>query len=413
MGNGPRDWMPPEPEPRWGERLPNAGSLFDADRSAEWSPFAEIQRHRRRRTLAWLWSGTAVLLVFLVVVVGGRLLPFSSREWIATSLPLAAPIVGIPAPDSDIVDLAHRTLLTDQARELLYRTSPQLLGDEVAEACARPSDEPGDEIVAQGCYAGWIGAGRIFIYRPSDDRLSGSMVTIAAHELLHAIYDRMDAEQQARVDALVAVETARLAPDDPTLAQIDWSVGDAEENRGTEQFAYLGSQVVLDGGFAPELEEIYARWFTDRVALVQTYRASIAVVTDLATQLQAAEDQLYAHEQAAVDARAQFDADQAWRDRAVPEYNADADRFNAMSPSEREQWTQTITLANGDTQTMSWSDALAYRLEEINRMNADLEARRPVIEQQEAEAASERSRVEALYADVKSLIAAAYPGRSE
>lgn len=38
--------------------------------------------------------------------------------------------------------------------------------------------------------------------------------------------------------------------------------------RANELFAYLGSQVVLDGGPAPELEAYYARYFTDGDALV-------------------------------------------------------------------------------------------------------------------------------------------------
>ena len=36
-------------------------------------------------------------------------------------------------------------------------------------------------------------------------------------------------------------------------------------------FAYLGSQITLDGGFAPELEAHYARYFTDRQALVGVF----------------------------------------------------------------------------------------------------------------------------------------------
>lgn len=418
MGSGPRDWTPYEPEPerdpqppRWGERTADGlpPSLWLA--TPEPSPFADIHRRRRRRTLAWVWTGTAVLALLLAGTVAARAIPFTQREWVATAFPVAAPVVGIPATTSDVVEIAHRTLLTEQGRELLYGTSPQILGDDVAEACARPSDHPGDEIVAVGCYAGWLGAGRIFVYRPSDARLAGSMVTTTAHELLHAAYDRMDAAEQHHVDELVAAETARLAPDDQTLKQIDWSVGGVEGNRGTEQFAYLGTQELPEGGFAPELEQIYARWFTDRAALVQAYRASLAVVDDLVAQLQAALDQLAADAQAAADARAQYQADRAWHEQAVPQYNDDAARFNAMSPTERTGWTQTLTLPSGEQRTMSLSDALAYRLDELDRMNASLESRRPAIEQQEADVAAERTRVEALQADLKNLLDAAYPGR--
>jgi hypothetical protein len=418
-GSGPQDWSPPETDdqersaPRWGQRIPGAPVGVQGPAPREDSPFAELNRRRRRRTLSWLWAGTAVLVVLLVVTIVGRGLPFASREWVAGALPVAAPVVGIPDPASDAVDLAHRTLLTEEGREILYDAAPRMLGDDIKEACARPSDQPGDEIVAVGCYTGWsgTGAGRIFIYRPSDDRLAGAMVVATAHELLHAAYARLRPDERARVDELVAAETARLSPDNPTLEQIDWSVGGYEPNRATEQFAYLGSQVALDGGFTPELEQIYARYFTDRMALVELHRQSIAVVDDLAAQLQSAWDALAVTEQSAADARARLDADRAWHERAVPQYNDEVARFNAMDPTARAGWTETLTSPDGVERTLSWSDALAQRLADLDRIRTELETQGPVIAQQEADAAAQRSRVEALAADLDNLLDAAHPGR--
>jgi hypothetical protein len=416
-GSGPRDWSPPETDdqersaPRWGQRIPGApvGALRLAPR--EDSPFAELNRRRRRRTLSWLWAGTAALVVLLLVTIVGRGLPFASREWVAHAFPVAAAVVGIPDPASDAVDLAHRTLLTEDGREILYDAAPRMLGDDIREACARPSDQPGDEIVAVGCYTGWSGAGRILVYRPSDDRLAGSIVVTTAHELLHAAYARLSPDERGRVAELVAAETARLSPDDPTLAQIDWSVGGYEPNRATEQFAYLGSQVALDGGFAPELEQIYARYFTDRMALVEIHHQSIAVVDDLAGQLQSAWDDLAAAEQSAADARARLDADRAWHEQAVPQYNDEVARFNAMDPTVRATWTETLTSPDGVERTLTWSDALAQRLADLDRVRTELETQGPVIAQQEADAAAQRSRVEALAADLDNLLDAAHPGR--
>lgn len=412
MGGGPRDWTPSGPE--WDRPATGGSSSFwyDEPGTSGTSPFAEIHRRRRRRLLAWLWTGTGLLIVLLVVVVGGRLMPFAAREGLVAAVPVAATLVGVPSPASEVADLAHRTFLTERGRELFYATAPRLLGDEVAQACDRPEGTEGDEIVAVGCYAGWVGPGRMYIYRPSDPRLAGSMVTTAAHELLHAIYDRMDAAQQTRVDELVAADTARLAPDDPTRAQIDWSVGSYESARGTEQFAYLGSQVLLDGGFAAELESIYAQWFTDRAALVEVYRVSLAQLEDLTDQLSGAWEALAAHEQAVADARAQYDADRTWHEQAVGLYNDDLERFAAMSSDESVGWTATFTTRSGQELTMPLADALTYRHDELEDLKADLEARLPAIEQQAADAAAERIQAEALEREVINLLDAAYPGRS-
>lgn len=411
MGDGPRDWTPSEP--RWGQRsggFEGVPAGLPEDPRFD-SPFEEVHRRSQRRMLALIWTASALLVIAVVVTIGGRFLPLSARESIVGAAPALSGLVGVPAAGSELARLAADTFLTERGREVLYATHPELIGDEVAQLCSRPEDVPGDEVVAAGCYAGWLGAGRIYVFRPGDDRLLGSMVTITAHELLHAAYDRMDAAQQRRIDELVAAETERLAPDDPTRTQIDWSVGSYESNRGTEQFAYLGSQVLLDGGFAPELEAIYAEWFTDRVALVEVYRSSITLLDELVANVQSAWDTLAAREQDVVNARAQYDADRAWLDVAVSSYNDDVAWFNALPADQRTAWTSTFTNRQGAEATMSYSDALAYRYDEIEQLKAELEARGPALDQQESDAAAERAQVQASHDDLTRLLDAAYPGR--
>jgi hypothetical protein len=99
------------------------------------------------------------------------------------------------------------------------------------------------------------------------------MVTTAAHELLHAAYARLDPAERDEIDALVEAELLRVPAENGVHGQIAASVGDRSENRANELFAYLGSQVVLDGGFDPKLETYYARYFTDREALVDVFIA--------------------------------------------------------------------------------------------------------------------------------------------
>lgn len=52
------------------------------------------------------------------------------------------------------------------------------------------------------------------------------------------------------------------------LEGIEWSAEGDRRSIGTERFAYLGTEVMPDGGFDTALEKQYARWFTDREALV-------------------------------------------------------------------------------------------------------------------------------------------------
>ncbi|HEX6365157.1 MAG TPA: hypothetical protein VF000_03350 [Agromyces sp.] len=176
-------------------------------------------------------------------------------------------------PDAEIAALADAAFLTEEGREIFFDARPRLRDDdEVSRECDQRAFEPDDSGggTTVGCYNGYD---VISILEPDDARLRPMMVTTAAHELLHAAYARLDAAERDEVDALVAAEILRVPADDAVHAQIAASVGDRSENLANELFAYLGSQVVLDGGFAPELEAYYARYFTDRYALVDVFLA--------------------------------------------------------------------------------------------------------------------------------------------
>ena len=174
-------------------------------------------------------------------------------------------------PDDEIAALADEAFLTAEGREIFFDARPRFRDeDELSQACDQRASEPDDSDggTTVGCYSGYD---VISIFRPDDARLRPMMVTTAAHELLHAVYARLDPAERDEVDALVEAEIVRVPAADVVHGQIAASVGDRSENRGNELFAYLGSQVELDGGFAPELEAYYARYFTDRDALVDVF----------------------------------------------------------------------------------------------------------------------------------------------
>lgn len=179
----------------------------------------------------------------------------------------------INRPDAEIAALADEAFLTVEGREIFFDARPRFRDeDELSQACDQRAFEPDDfdGATTVGCYTGYD---VISIFKPDDARLRPMMVTTAAHELLHAVYARLGPAERDEVDALVEAEIVRVPADDGVHGQIAASVGDRPENRANELFAYLGSQVVLDGGFAPELETYYARYFTDRDALVDVFLA--------------------------------------------------------------------------------------------------------------------------------------------
>lgn len=194
-------------------------------------------------------------------------LPLPVRTWVAESVPAARALVGIPPdPEAEVAELADLMDLTAEGRLIFYDAQPQLVdGDQIARICADGQVLPRD-LYHAGCY---LGTDRIYLLR---EPRTAVLVTTAAHELLHAAYRRMDDAERAHADALVTTEMVRVPAADPVHDQIEASVGENPGARPDERFAYLGSQVALEGGFSAPLEAVYGRWFADRPALVARYR---------------------------------------------------------------------------------------------------------------------------------------------
>ena len=193
-------------------------------------------------------------------------LPLPMRTWVAETIPGTRDLVGIPPdPDAEVAALADSMFLTPEGRALFYQTRPRVSDvDEIAEVCADGKVLP-DDLYHAGCY---LGSDRIFILREAGP--GATMVTTAAHELLHAVYRRLGDGERARIDALVTAEMARIPAGDPIHAQVEASVGDSRTAWPDERFAYLGTQIATP--FDADLEAFYARYFTDRRALAALYR---------------------------------------------------------------------------------------------------------------------------------------------
>ncbi len=332
----------------------------------------------------------------VVLIIGPAQLAMTASQWFA----------GDASPTQEVIELADRSFLTESGREILYDARPRFVDrEEIGDAC--PVFEGGAN--ALGCYSFVDG---IYIYEPSDTRLIDMMVTTLAHEMLHAVYASLSADDLAAVSQMLVAEVARLPADDAMHARITLAMRGNEAARVTETFALLGTEVYPDGGFAPELEAVYARYIIDRAALVGVYNAFEAVVQGIVVETQRAIDQFAADESANALGRAQWEADHAVHEAQRQMYAIDADRYNALPEAERGNWSVTSTTPNGLSVTEPLGASLATRLAQLEAFRADLDARSAALSTAEAELASRRSQVEAQLADTNALLTAAYPGQT-
>ena len=403
---------PPQVRARWvdDEGVPLAPD--DLPRSPSGRRRLHGRRPHRRRT----WPAAALLVG--VAIAGSWWLTNSTPglppalTGLLDALPGVEAVDGqaFPPPTAEVVALADAAHLSDEGREIFYRTEPQVL--DAAAFAGRCTDGHAAHPLARGeavgCYDG--ATGTIVLYAPADPRLFGFVVETAAHEALHAAWERLTDAEKAWVLPLLETEVASVPADGEIHAQITGSVGVNPENRPTELFAYVGTQLWRDGGLDPQLEEVYVRFVADRAALVAVHIGWQGMLDAMSADLQAASTALSTQLTTNAQSRAQLEADRssvAYYDESYRDKVAEVD---AMSADQRQRLRLSWVWWDGTELPMAAaSETLASAAALLARDAADLSAREVTLAAAEATAATESTRVDGLLADLQALQAQLVP----
>ena len=223
-------------------------------------------------------------------------------------------------PTVEVTAFANRLLLTEEGREVFFSAGPIVRAAPQYEVDCRTfgSDDT-------GCYSD----GRIVIFERRDPRLDGMMEVTAAHELLHAAWERMTSDERAFLEPSIRAAFATIPDMESTIAgYLDYYGVTSVDNPQMldEMHSFVGTDVVpVD----PALEAHYSRFFADRPSVV-----ALNDVSRLA-QLRARFDQINARMgelNAAADALgARIEAGAvADYSTAVTEFNANVTEQNAL-----------------------------------------------------------------------------------
>jgi phage shock protein A len=231
-------------------------------------------------------------------------------------------------PPPAVVQLASDTTMNDSARHLFYVYHPQLNNrDQFSQNCTNV----GEQTIVLGCYVSRTG---IYLFDIDDPRLEGVEQVTAAHEMLHAAYERLDTEERSRIDNLTQQTLNALA---------DQRIRDTIENYRkkdpsvvpNELHSIIGTEV---RSLPPELEAYYQRYFTNRAQIVGFSEKYEGVLTArrqhaeaLEAQIKALRAQIEQLEDTLTAERADLQRDRAGVDTQaeVTEYNARVGAYNA------------------------------------------------------------------------------------
>ena len=163
-------------------------------------------------------------------------------------------------PNASVKSLADATSMTDFGRRLFYINQPELLtGSSFSHQC----DFGKEKTIVLGCYAG--NDRGIFLYKVEDPRLDGVIQTTAAHEMLHAAYNRLNSKERAEIDNELAAYY-RSIKDDRLIETIDAYNKSEPDEIANEMHSIFGTEVST---LPITLEKHYQKYFKDRKTVVR------------------------------------------------------------------------------------------------------------------------------------------------
>jgi hypothetical protein len=178
-------------------------------------------------------------------------------------------------PTAAVKALASDLKLTDSGSLYFEASQPQVEAQQAFNDGCGQQHETNNPIL--GCYV----RQQIYIYDVTNSKLRGIEQTTAAHELLHAVYERMGVDEKRQLNA--ELEQAYQKLKTPELsARMEYYKKTEPGERLNELHSILGTEFSHLG---PVLENHYAQYFTDRASLVGYYRDYHSVFASVTSKL--------------------------------------------------------------------------------------------------------------------------------
>lgn len=159
-------------------------------------------------------------------------------------------------PSQEIAKLALESGMSPKGQNIFYVNDPQI-ADKSTFNSKCPQKE---QSIVLGCYNGR----EIYVYNVTEQQLAGIKEVTAAHEMLHAAYDRLSTSEKKSVDSMLlsffeTIQDQRLKNIIEAYRKEDPSVV------SNELHSIIGTEV---RNLPPKLEQYYQKYFKDRSKVV-------------------------------------------------------------------------------------------------------------------------------------------------
>lgn len=272
-------------------------------------------------------------------------------------------------PSQAVQNLENNIDFTSKGKFYFYAEQPAVEGsDAFNRDCQR--QEVGNPIL--GCYL----SGRIYIYDVKNAQLDGIEEVTAAHETLHAAWDRMGDSDRTKISVLLEAEYAKLGSNTDLTQRMDYYKRAEPGQFDNELHSILGTEI---GSLSPELEAHYKQYFADRQKVVNYHTKYAAIFTSLKSQSESLYTDLTALG-ASIDSRSrQYDTDVSKLSADITDFNTRANNgsFSSLSQFNSERAALVARSSQLDSDRASITndiDTYNTKYAEYQKISSEIEA---------------------------------------
>lgn len=179
-------------------------------------------------------------------------------------------------PSSAIAAIERDLELTDPAKQLFAASQPELKSAESFNQSCKQNLETNNPIL--GCYTRQT----IYIYDVTNPKLEGIEQTTTAHELLHAVYERLSTGERELLDTQLQTVYQKVK-DDKLVERMEYYKKTEPGQELNELHSILGTEF---NNLGDSLEAHYKKYFKNRAAVVEFNKKYNNVFSEISDKMQ-------------------------------------------------------------------------------------------------------------------------------
>jgi hypothetical protein len=306
------------------------------------------------------FAGTLVATISTIAVVGAAGWVILNHQYVLDQFN-----VWWYQPSSAVATISDRAGMSEKGKFYLYASQTKIeTAQEFNNSCVR--QEPNSAIL--GCYA----VQKIYVYDVTNPELDGVEEVTASHEMLHAVWERMNQSEKKSLGTLL--QTAYIKLDDPKLNErMEYYERTEPGERLNELHSILGTEYTSLGS---DLEAHYAKYFTDRTKVVALHAKYESKFESLKSQADALSIELAALKKTIEAQSNQYNSEAVSISTAAAElkqkYNSvdrtSSSEVNAYNAQRQVLLDRIAALDSVKLQIMSQIDEFNKKVEEYNSL---------------------------------------------